>query len=64
MQGTQARKFPHASEQLSLCVTTTEARTSRAYTLQQEKTPQWEAWAPQLEKVLEKQQRPSAAKNK
>ena len=33
---------------LSLRATTTEARTPRARALQQEKTPQWEARAPQL----------------
>ena len=32
---------------LSLCATTTEARTPRAHALQQEKPPQWETRAPQ-----------------
>ena len=32
-------KIPHASEQLSLCTTTTEARVPRACALQQEKPP-------------------------
>ena len=37
------------TEQGSLCATTTEARTPRAYAPQQEKPQQWEAHAPQLE---------------
>ena len=44
--------------------TTTEARTPRARAPQQEKPPQWEAWAPQPEKACVQQRKPNAAKNK
>ena len=40
-------KIPHASEQLSLYATTTEARVPRARALQQEKPLQWEVCTPQ-----------------
>ena len=33
-------RFPHATEQLRLCATTTEARAPRTHALQQEKPPQ------------------------
>ena len=33
-------RFPHASEQPSLCATTTEAHAPQAYAPQQEKPPQ------------------------
>ena len=36
-------------EQLSPWAATTEAHAPRGHALQQEKLPQWEAWAPQLE---------------
>ena len=55
MQGTQIWSLvqntsgSYTSGQLSLCATTTEAHTPRACALQQEKQPQWEAQAPQLE---------------
>ena len=49
-------KIPHATEQLSLRATSTEARA-----LQQEKPPQWKAHALQLEKALVQQQRPTTA---
>ena len=38
--GDTGKEVPTCLRALSLCVTTTEARTSRAYTLQQERTPQ------------------------
>ena len=41
-----------ATEQLSPCTTTTEARLPRAHALQQEKPPQWKACATQLESSL------------
>ena len=34
--------------QLSLCAMTSEPVCPRAHAVQQEKLPQWEAWAPQL----------------
>ena len=40
---------PSAVGQLSQCVTATEANAPRAHALQQEKPPQWEAQATQLE---------------
>ena len=40
-------KIPHATEQLSLCATTTEACAPRSCAPQQEKSLQWEARAPQ-----------------
>ena len=43
------RKIPHASEQLSPCATTAEARAPRACASQKEKPPQWEVCAPQLQ---------------
>ena len=81
-----SRKIPHVPQQLRPCAVTTEpmlwspraltteAVTTEACALQQEKPPQWEAWtlqlesspcSPQLEKTQCKQQRrPSVAKNK
>ena len=65
-------KIPHASGQLSLWVTITEAWTPRARVLQQEKPLQWEAWTPklesspclwQLEKAYTQQWRSRASKN-
>ena len=53
-----------AAQLLSLHAAATEVRTPNACALQQEKSPQWEAQPPQLERVLEQQRRPSAAKNK
>ena len=42
------RKIPHAMEQLNLCAATTEAHApGEPGAPQQEKPPQWEAWAPQ-----------------
>ena len=55
-------KIPHASEQLSLWVTITEAWTPRARVLQQEKPLQWESLSPQVEKARAQQRRPNAAK--
>ena len=64
--------IPHAAEQLIPWATTTEARVPTARAPQQEKPPQWEAYAPQwksspcspqLEKARAQQQRPKAAKN-
>ena len=64
--------IPHATQQLSLCATTTEPLRPRGRTLKQERPRQWKACAPQLESSphspqLEKahmqQWRPSAAKN-
>ena len=40
---------PHATEQLSLCATTTEPRHPTVRASPQEKPPQWEAHAVQLE---------------
>ena len=76
----RSRKIPHASGQLSPCVTTTEPSFHGHWSLctyslssAQEKPPQWEAYTPQLEsspfstqleKVCTQQWRPSAAKNK
>ena len=40
------------------------ARVPRAHAPEQERPPQWEAGALQLEKALRQQQRPSAAKKK
>ena len=66
-------RSPHASEQLSPCATTAEARAPRAGAPQQEKPPQREACAPQLEssswslpleKALLKQRGARAATNK
>ena len=53
----------HEPQLLSPSATTTEARVPRACALQQEKPPQWEARAPQLEKAHVQRQRPSATKN-
>ena len=73
MQGTRvdpwSRKIPHAVEWhvpqlLSLRAETTENWAPGACALQPEKPLQWEAYIPQLETALAKQQRPSAAKNK
>ena len=54
---------PHV-RQLSPYTTATEPKDPIACALQQEKPSQWEARAPQPEKAVEKQQRPSTAKNK
>ena len=50
-----SRKIPHAAGQLSLRAATTEARVPGAHAPQQEKPPQWEARAPQLEKACAQQ---------
>ena len=49
---------------LSPRATTSEAGVPRARAPQQEKPPQWEARAPQLEKACAQQRRPNTAKNK
>ena len=53
MQGRQfdpwSEKISHASEQLSPCTTTTEAPMPKAHAPHQEKSPQWEVYALQLE---------------
>ena len=76
MQGTQvwslSGEIPQASEQLSLCATTTQAQEPGACVLEQEKSLQWEACALQRraapplrnQKKLVQQQRPITAKNK
>ena len=60
----------HEPQLISNCAAANDAHTSRAFALQQEKPPQWEACAPelegrphppQLEKAWEQQQRPSVA---
>ena len=54
-----------ASHQLlSPCATTTEARVPRTRAPQQEKSPQWEARALQLEKAHAQQRSPNTAKDK
>ena len=55
--------WAHEAQLLSPHATTIEARKPRVRALQQEKPPQWEARAPQLEKARAQQQRPNSAKN-
>ena len=55
-------KIPHPLEQLSLGATTTEACVPRAHAVQQEKPPQWEAHAPQLEKSPHSNEDPKQVK--
>ena len=55
-------KIPHASGQLSPWAPTTEAWAPRVHALQQEKSQQREALAPQLEKAQEQQQTPVQTK--
>ena len=45
----QRSNYSQAPQLLSPCAATAEARIPRAYALQQEKSPQWEAHALQLE---------------
>ena len=74
MQGTWfdpwSRKIPHAMGQLSLCTRTAEPMQllkdgcPRAYAPLQEKPPQGEAHALQLERTCAEQWRPSPVKTK
>jgi len=67
------RNWAHEPQLLSPCASTTDPQVPRACAPQQEKPPQWETQAPQLEsspcslqleKVQVQQQRPSTSKNK
>ena len=56
--------WAHVPQLLSSCAMATEACAPRARAPQQEKPPQWEAHAPQLENTHTQQWRHNAAKNK